>query len=130
MPETLLETVQMIQHRAERLEQEAAELRQELSRMAEVLADPYSVVARYIIEGKLYEITQADVNAVKGGLAKSWDTAALYDLAVIKKMTKTLRENPPEAQSQYLLEKLDAIRAASIVDGTAIDSEDEAAIDD
>lgn len=59
-----------MQQRAERLEQEAAELRQELARVAEVLISPSSVLARYIIEGETYEITQADVEIVKSELAR------------------------------------------------------------
>ena len=64
MSETILETIQILRHRAERLEQEAAELRQALTQVAVALESPTSVVARYVIANETYEITQADVDAV------------------------------------------------------------------
>lgn len=126
MENTLLETIQTLQHRAERLEKEATALRQALAQVAEVLVSPSSVVARYEIEGETYEITQADVEAVKTEVAKPWSDSALYELAVVKKVSKTLRERPIEEQDQTFFNTVEAIRAASLADGTAVESETEA----
>jgi hypothetical protein len=119
MSNTLLETIQTLQHQAERLEQEAAELRQELARVAEVLISPSSVVVRYVIEGETYEITQADVEAVKAELAKPWTESALYELAAVKKVAKRLRERPPKVQNQHFFKTVEAIRAAAAISNRA-----------
>jgi hypothetical protein len=128
--ESFLETIHAIQQRATRVEHEAAELRQQVARMAELLASPASVVARYVIEGEIYEITQSDVDAVKAEMVKPAAEEALYELAVVKKMAKTLRERPLELQNEHFFKTVEAIRAAAVADGTAIESESEAAIDD
>lgn len=130
MSETLLETIQTLQHQAERLEQEAAELRQALAQVVEVLISPYSVVARYVIEGETYEITQAEVETIRTELAKPWTESALYELAAVKKVAKTLRERSPEAQNQYFFKTVEAIQADALANGTVIDTETEAVIDD
>jgi hypothetical protein len=130
MSDSLLETIQAIQNRAERLEHEAAELRQELARMAAVLISPSAVVARYVIEDETYEVTQDEVETVKVELAKPWTDSALYELAVIKKVAKHLKKRSPEAQNQYFFKTVETIRAAALANGTAIDTEAEAVIGD
>jgi hypothetical protein len=130
MNDTLLEKIQTLQHQAERLEQEATELRQALAHVAEVLLSPSSVVVRYVIEGETYEITQADVEAVRTELAKPWTESALYELAAVKKVAKKLRERSPEEQKQHFFKTVEAIRAAALANGTAIDTEAEAVIGD
>lgn len=130
MNDSLLETIQTIKQRAERLEQEASELRRELARIAEVFINPLSVVARYIIEGETYEITQSDVEMARNELAKPWTESALYELVAVKKMARKLRERSPEEQNQHFYETVEAIRAAALANGTAIDSEAEAVIGD
>jgi len=130
MSDSLLKTIQAIQNRAERLEQEAAELRQELARVAAVLISPSSVVARYVIEDETYEVTQDDVETVKVELANPWTDSALYELAVIKKVPKHLKQRSPEAQNQHFFKTVEAIRAAALANGTAIDTEAEAVIGD
>lgn len=130
MNDTLLETIQTLQFQAQRLERDAGELRQALAHVAEVLISPSSVVARYVIEGETYEITQAEVETVRTGLAKPWSDSALYELAAVKKVANTLRDRSAEEQDQYFVATIDAIRAAAIANGTAIDTETEAAIGD
>lgn len=88
MSDSLLEAIQALKQRAERLEQEAAELRQELTRLAEGLTNPLAVVARYIIEGETYEITQQDVEMAQTQSAKPWADRDLYELALLKKTAK------------------------------------------
>lgn len=130
MGATILETIQTLQHQAERLEQEAAELRQALAHVVEALISPSSIVARYVIEGETYEITQADVESVRAKLAKPWRESALYELAAVKKVAKKLRERSPEAQNLYFFKTVEAIRATSLANGTAIDAEIEAVVND
>ena len=130
MSDTILETIQTLQHQAERLEQEATELRQALARVVKVLISPSSVVARYVIEGETYEITQAEVEAVRTKLAKPWTDSALYELAAVKKVAQKLRERSPEAQNQHFFKTVEAIRAAAVANGTALDTEVEAVIGD
>lgn len=123
MNDSLLETIQTIQHRTEKLEGEAAELRQALANVAKALLSPSSIVARYVIAGETYEITQADVEKVKAELANPWSESALYELAAAKKMAKKLRELSPDLQDQYFFETVEAIQETALADGTAIDTE-------
>lgn len=111
MSETILETIQILRHRAERLEHEAAELRPALAQVAHALESPTSVVARYVIANETYEITQADVDAVQGECAKPWTDSALYELAVVKKVANMLRERPLEAQNEHFFQTVEAIRS-------------------
>ncbi|HFE65895.1 MAG TPA: hypothetical protein ENJ93_01420 [Chloroflexi bacterium] len=127
---TLVETIQTLQRRAARLEQEAAELRSELAQVVEVLSVPSSVIARYVVDDETIEITQADVVEAQKELAKSWTDDVVYELAAAKKLANVLRERPLAEQSRYLFDTVEAIRSAAIADGTAIDTEVEAAIDD
>lgn len=130
MSETILERIQILQQQAERLEQEAAELRQALAHVVDALVSPSSVVARYVIEGDTYEITQAEVETVRSQLAKPWTESALYELAAVKKVAKKLRERSPEAQDQYFFKTVEAIQAAALANGTTIETEAEAIGDD
>ena len=130
MSNTLLETIQTLRQRAEHLEKEAGLLQQELARVADALTSPSSVVAHYVVEGESYQITQADVDAVRAELAKPWTESALYELAVVKKVAKRLRTLSPEVQDQRFFKTVEAIRAAALADGTAIESETDAVIDD
>lgn len=130
MHDTLLETIQTLQFQAERLERDASELRQALAHVAEVLTSPSSIVARYVIAGETYEITQAEVEALRTGLARPWPDSSLYELAAVKKVAHTLSDRSAEEQNQYFVATIDAIRTAAIADGTAIDTEAEAAIGD
>ncbi len=130
MNNTLLETVQTLERRAQRLEEEAALLRQGLAWVADELTTTSPVVVSYVIEGETYEITQADVDAVQTKLVKPHPESALQELAAAKKVAEHLRKLSPEEQNQHFFETVEAIRAAAIADGTAIETEAEAAIDD
>jgi beta-mannanase len=130
MSNNLLETVRLLEQRAEYLEKEAASLRQELAQVADELAAASPVVARYTIEGETYEITQADVDAARSNLVKPWPDEAVQELALANKMAERLRKLSPEEQNQHFFKTVEAIRAAAIADGTAIETEAEAAIDD
>lgn len=130
MNDTLLETIQTLQHRTEHLEKEIVALRQALTNVAEVLATPQAVVARYIIDGESYDVTQADVDAIRANLIKPRPETALHELVVAKKMGQRLRELPPAEREARFWATVESIRATSALDGTMIETEEEAAIDD
>ncbi len=128
--EALIEVVRTLEQRAEHLEQEAALIRQELTRIAAQLGAGSPIVARYVIEGETYEITQAEVEAVQATLAKPWPDEAVRELAAVKKMAERLKKLSLEEQNDYFLKTVETIRATAIADGTALETEAEAAVDD
>lgn len=127
---TLLETIQTLQNRAERLEQEAALLRQELAHVAQRLVDPLTVVATYLVQGETYQITQADVDAVQSKMTKPRAEETLRELVLAKKMAERVSHLSREEKASRLLRTVENSRTLAIVDGTAIENEYEAAIDD
>ncbi len=126
---TLLETVQTLERRAQRLEEEAALLRQGLAQLAAELAATSPVVARYVIEGETYEITQADVDAVRANLVKTWPDDAAQELALANKMAERLQKLSPAEQERQFFTMIEEARAAAIADGTAIEDERELEVD-
>jgi hypothetical protein len=126
----LIEAVRTLERRAEYLAQEAALIRQELNRLVAELAADSPVVARYEIEGETYEITQAEVEAARAKLVKPWPDEAVQELALVKKMSERSKNLSREEIAARMGETIEAIRAAAIADGTAIENEWEAAIDD
>jgi hypothetical protein len=130
MNPTLLETVQELQQQAERLEREAATLRQALARVAASLTNSATVIAHYCIEGESYAITQGDVEAVRRRLIKPRSEETLRELALVNKMAEQRKHWSREQHAAELERVVEAIRLASIADGTAIEHEAEAAIDD
>ena len=130
MSNTLLETVQTLERRAQRLEEEAALLRQGLAWVADELTTTSPVVASYTIEGETYEITQADVDAVRANLVKPWPDDAVQELALANKMAERLPKLSPAEQERRFFTMIEEARTAAIADGTAIEDEREAAIGD
>lgn len=130
MNETLLNTIQTLQDRAEHLEAEASWLKRELARMAAAMVDPHTVVAAYLIAGEYYAITQAEVEAERARLARPHPDNILRELALIRKMAERHQDRPRAERSAHLQQIIAASRAAAIADGSALESEYEAAIDD
>ncbi len=134
MSNSLLETVRILEQRAEYLEKEAVLLRQELAQVAEDLAaesPPESpVVARYTIEGDTYEITEADIEAVQTKMIKPRAERTLRELALVDKMGEWWRELPREEREQRFFDAIEESRVAAVADGTAINDEREAAVGD
>lgn len=126
MDNTLFETIQTLRYQAERLEQEAGELRQALAHVAAGLTPPSFVVAQYVIDGKTYEVTQAEVDAIKQTLTKPRADETFCELVASKKLAADLRKLPLEEQNRYFFETVEAIRTAAIEDGTALETEAEA----
>ncbi|NJN94142.1 MAG: hypothetical protein HC875_08645 [Anaerolineales bacterium] len=85
MSENLLQAIRLLEQRAQYLEKEAALLRQELAQVVDELAAASPVVARYVIEGETYEITQAEVEVVRARLVKPHSEEALHELVLVKK---------------------------------------------
>ncbi len=127
---TLLETIQTLERRAQHLEEEAALLRTELAQVAHELATDSPIVDRYLVESEIYEITQADVDAVRAKMIKPRAERTLRTLALARKMTERSQHLSREEKALRLQKTIEASRAAAIADGTAIENEWEAAIDD
>lgn len=127
---TLLEKLQTLQHQAKELERGMADLREELAHVTKAMVNPSSVMARYIINGETYEITQADVEAVAAGLLRPHPESAIYELALVKKVAKRRQGLPRDVQFQHFFETVEAVRAEALENGTAIEDDADAAIDD
>jgi hypothetical protein len=125
---TLLDTVRALQIRSAHLEEVAATMRQELAQIVEQVAHTPLVI--YYIDNEKYEITPADIEAVRRRLIKPRTDEALRELALIEQMAKRQEHLPREEVARRLMETVDAIRAEAIADGTAIDREEEAALND
>jgi hypothetical protein len=65
MDNILLNTIHSLEKRAERLEKEAVALRNELTRIAQELADPEAIVAADTIDGQSVSVTQKEVDAIR-----------------------------------------------------------------
>jgi hypothetical protein len=130
MSENLLQTIRLLEQRAQYLEQEATLLRRELAQVADELATASPIVARYVIEGETYEITQADVEAIQARLIKPRAERTIHTLILAEKMAQHNQHLSREVKAQQLQQAIEASRAAAIADGTAIENDWEAAIDD
>ena len=130
MNSSLLDTIHSLEKRAKRLEREAAALRHELTRVAQELAEPPSVATTYIVNGNPVSITQQEVDAVRGQMTRPRSENVLRELALAYKLAA---DSPPDesvSETNALLVTLESARAAALADGTAIDEELEAALDD
>jgi hypothetical protein len=130
MSNSMLETVRLLEQRAKYLEKEAALLRQELAQVADELAAASPIVARYVIEDESYEITQADVDAVRAKMIKPRSEETLRELALSEKMAERHKHLSRKEKVLRLQKTIEASRQAAIANGTAIDNDWEAAIDD
>lgn len=125
---TLLDTIHSLERRAERLEKEAAALRDELTRVAHDLANPDAVVATYTIDGETLTLTQGEIEAVRSRLTRPRAEAVLHEVALAYKIASQSPGEDAEVEAERIVATMEAARAAAILDGTAID-DDEAAID-
>jgi hypothetical protein len=124
----LLETVRALQQRAEQLEATAATIRQDLAQMAERVANVPVVI--YYIDGETYEITPADVEAIRRKMIKPRAERTLVTLALAHQMAERQAHLSREEKARRFMQTVEAIRAQSLADGTAIEHEYEAAFDD
>jgi hypothetical protein len=116
-----------LQERTRRLEDEAAALRAEVRRVAQVLDRP---VATYNVDGEEFVITVGDVAAAKANLLRPHSEEAIYTIALADKIGRRRRKLPPQEQEHLFWKNVEAIRDQAIADGTAIDDPMEAVVGD
>jgi hypothetical protein len=125
---TLLETLRKLQQRTEQLEQTAATMRQVLEQMAERVANAPMVI--YYINGERYAITLAEIDAIRRELIKPRSEETLYELALARQMAARHPFRSREEAAAELSRIIEASRADAIANGTALDDDAEAALDD
>lgn len=116
-----------LQERAQRLEEEAAALRNDVAQVAQALDQP---VATYVVDGEEYRLTARDVAAVRNTLIRPHSEYVIRELALEYKIAERHRSDPPDERERRFWDNIEAIRAQAIADGTAIDDPMEAVGDD
>jgi hypothetical protein len=128
--DTLLDTIQSLERRAERLEKEAAALRHELTRVARDLSDPDAIVVTYSVGGERIDLTQRDISSVRNRMVLPHAEETIREVALAYKIAARTPVDDPDIEAERIMATIDAARAAAIEDGSAIDDESEAALDD
>jgi lysozyme family protein len=116
-----------LQERAQRLEEEAAALRNDVTQMAQALDQP---VATYAVDGEEYRLTARDVAAVKARLLKPHSEEAIRTIALSEKIAERQRHMTYDELHRRFRANVEAIRIQAIADGTAIYDPVEATIGD
>jgi hypothetical protein len=130
MDNILLNTIHSLEKRAARLEKEAVALRNELTRIAQELANPEAVVATDMIDGQSVSVTQKEVDEIRSRMNRPRSEAVLREIALAYKIASLNPVVDSESELRGLLEVIEAARNEAVLDGTAIDNEYEAALDD
>jgi hypothetical protein len=112
-----------LQERAQRLEEEATALRNDVTQMAQALDQP---VATYVVDGEEYRLTAREVAAVRDRLIRPRPESVIRELALEYKIAERHRSDPPDERERRFWENIEAIRAQAIANGTAIDDPMEA----
>ena len=107
-----------LRERARRLEQEVAELRAELDRMAELLSHP---VAVYEVEGQIILITEEDLAVVRAQLVKPRSEEVVRELALAYKIAERESMVAEDEIRKRIARDIEAIRAQAIDRGIAVD---------
>ena len=87
-------------------------------------------VATFVVDEEEYVITAGDVVAVRERLVRPYSEETLRELALAHKMAERHQHMPPIERERRFWENVDAIRAAAIAQGTAIDDPMTAIADD
>lgn len=124
MDNTLLQTIQSLEERAERLERDASDLRRALGKVANELASPDAVVATAQVGDLTVEVTQSEVDAVRARLTRPRAESVVREVALTYKIAENLPPVEPDEEDQQLLDLLDAYRQEAIAQGFALDDED------
>lgn len=124
MDNTLLQTIQLLEERAERLERDASDLRRALGKVANELASPDAVVATAQVGDLTVEVTQSEVDAVRARLTRPRAESVVREVALTYKIAENLPPVEPDEEDQQLLDLLDAYRQEAIAQGFALDDED------
>lgn len=121
---TLLQTIQSLERRAESLEQEAAELRRALHKVAHDLAQPDAVLATRQIDGQTIEVTQGDVEAVRARMNRPHPENVLREVAVAYKIAEQSPHEVVTGEAQELLDLIEAYRQEVVAQGLALDDDE------
>ena len=124
MDNTLLQTMQSLERRAEKLEREAAALRRDLKQVVLDMANPEAIVATYEIGDETIAITQGEVEAVRARLTRPRSENVVREVALAYKVAATLPTLTPEEETEQLLRLFGEFRADALENGTAIDEDD------
>lgn len=124
MDNTLLQTIQSLEERAEQLERAAAALRRDLKQVALDMANPEAIVATYEIGDETIAITQGEVAAVRVRLTRPRPENVVREVALAYKIVESLPPIEPYEEKPQLLDLLDAFRQQAIAQGVALDDEE------
>ena len=124
MDNTLLQTIQSLEERAEQLERAAAALRRDLKQVVLDMANPEAIVATYEIGDETIAITQGEVAAVRARLTRPRPENVVREVALAYKIAESLPPVEPDEEEQQLLDLLDAFRQEAIAQGVALDDEE------
>ena len=124
MDNTLLQTMQSLERRAEKLEREAAALRRDLKQVVLDMANPEAIVATYEIGDETIAITQGEVEAVRARLTRPRSENVVREVALAYKVAATLPTLTPEEETEQLLRLFEEFRADALENGAAIDEDD------
>lgn len=124
MDNTLLQTIQSLEERAEQLERAAAALRRDLKQVALDMANPEAIVATYEIGDETIAITQGEVAAVRARLTRPRPENVVREVALAYKIAESLPPIEPYEEKPQLLDLLDAFRQQAIAQGVALDDEE------
>jgi hypothetical protein len=124
MDNTLLQTMQSLERRAEKLEREAAALRRDLKQVVLDMANPEAIVATYEIGDETIAITQGEVEAVRARLTRPRAENVVREVALAYKLAATLPTLTPEEETEQLLRLFEEFRADALENGAAIDEDD------
>lgn len=124
MDNTLLQTIQSLEERAEQLEQAAAALRRDLKQVVLDLAHPESVVATYEINNRTIAVTQGEVDAVRARLTRPRSENVVREVALAYKIAANLSPVESDEEEQQLLDLVEAYRQDVIAHGGGLDDEE------
>ena len=124
MDNTLLQTIQSLEERAEQLERAAAALRRDIKQVVLDLAHPETIVATYEIGNETIAVTQGEVEAVRAGLTRSRPENVVREVALAYKLAENLPAVEPDEEEQLLLDLLNAYRQEVIAQGGGLDDDE------
>lgn len=124
MDNTLLQTIQSLEERAEQLERAAAALRRDLKQVLLDLAHPETIVATYEIGNETIAVTLGDVEAVRARLTRPRSEHVVREVALAYKLAENLPAVEPDEEEQLLLDLLNAYRQEVIAQGGGLDDDE------
>lgn len=124
MDNTLLQTMQSLERRAEKLEREAAALRRDLKQVVLDMANPEAIVATYEIGDETIAITQGEVEAVRARLTRPRAENVVREVALAYKIAAKMPTSTAEEETEQLLSLFERFCADALENGTAIDEND------